>query len=74
MRNTTLEVEKEELQSEIKRLRTRQFRQLAFVLFILFVWTVYQWPKFYEDMLEDGTMMTVLCSVFSTLLVSRFLL
>jgi len=74
MRNTTLEVEKEELQSEIKRLRIRQFRQLTFVLFILFVWTVYQWPQFYEDMLENGTIMTVLCSIFSTLLVSRVLL
>ena len=74
MRNTTLEVEKEELQAEVTQLKTRQWRQIMFVFFIVFVWTVYQWPDFYEEMFENGTLVTVIMSVLVTLFISRILL
>ena len=74
MRNTTLEVEKQELQAEVARLRARQWRQAMGVLFIVFVWTIYQWPNFYEEMVENGTIITIILSVGATLFTSRILL
>jgi len=72
MRNTTLETEKQELNTHIRSLKRQRFWSIIFGMFGLFIIFVANFPDAAEMLFSDKTVLTNLVTVVVTVAVVRW--